>query len=238
MSGETVEATTATVTTLLLKKHGIRAAHCGGLVALDPARCRFLGRAVTARYVPLREDRLGAQSLSNTGALMHQVLATLGEGDVLVLDGMGIADTGLIGDVIAARLRALGVVGVVADGAVRDAAEIRGLGLPVFCRGAAPPPSFTRLMLADMNCPVGVGGAAVFPGDTVMADEDGVVVLPAALAAPVLAEAAEQDAVEKWIRLRVEAGEALAGLYPAGEATMAQYRAWVAAGSPSERLVV
>lgn len=231
------DATTATVTTLLLKKHGIRNAHCGGLTALDPARCRFVGRAVTARYVPLREDRLAEQSLSNTAALMHTVLATLKAGDVLVLDGMGVADTGLIGDVIAARLKAIGVAGVVMDGSVRDAAEIRGLGLPVFCRGAAPPPSFTRLMLADMNCPVGIGGAAIFPGDTVMADEDGVVVLPAALAQPVLAEAAEQDAVEKWIRLRVEGGEALAGLYPANEATMAQYRAWVAAGSNPGKLI-
>ncbi|WP_144184600.1 RraA family protein [Elioraea rosea] len=231
------DATTATVTTLLLKKHGIRSAHCGGLTALDPARCRFVGRAVTARYVPLREDRLAEQSLSNANALMHTILASLKPGDVLVLDGMGVADTGLIGDVIAARLKAIGVAGVVADGAVRDAAEIRGLGLPVFCKGAAPPPSFTRLMLADMGCPVGIGGATVFPGDTIMGDEDGVVVLPAALAGPILTEAAEQDAAEKWIRLRVEAGEVLAGLYPPSEATMAQYRSWVAAGSDTAKLV-
>ena len=95
--------------------------------------------------MPLREDRLAEQSLSNTQALMHTILAALKPGDVLVLDGMGVADTGLIGDVIAARLKAIGVAGVVADGAVRDAAEIKGLGLPVFCKGAAPPPSFTRL---------------------------------------------------------------------------------------------
>jgi regulator of RNase E activity RraA len=223
-------ASAATVTTLLLKEHGLRNAAVRGVRPNDPANCRFAGRAVTLRYLPLRDDLLPAQSLSNPGALMHRVLDRLRPGDVLVIDALAREDAGILGDVICARLKAIGVAGVVCDGAMRDVAEIRALGLPVFLRAAAPPPSFVGLMLADLDIPVACGGVAVFPGDTVVADEDGVAVCPAHLAEAILPAAAEQDRVERYIRGRVLAGERLAGLYPPNPETVAAYRAWLAGG--------
>jgi regulator of RNase E activity RraA len=225
------QASTATVTTLLLKGQGLRNTAIRGVRPNDASNCRFTGRAVTLRYLPVRDDLLPAQSLSNPDALMHKVLDRVGAGDVLVIDAMGREDAGILGDVICARLKALGVAGVVCDGAMRDVAEIRALGLPMFCRAGTPPPSFVQLMLTDLDIPVACGGVTVFPGDAIVADEDGVAVCPAHLAEATLPAAAEQDRVERYIRGRVLAGERLVGLYPPNEATVAAYRAWLAAGN-------
>jgi regulator of RNase E activity RraA len=215
----------ATVTTLLLKQHGLRNTAIRGVRPADQGNCRFVGPAVTLRYLPVRDDLLAAQSLANPGALMHQVLDRLRPGDVLVIDGMAREDAGILGDVICARLAAIGIAGVVCDGAMRDLAEIAALGLAMHCRGASPPPSFVALMLADMELPVAVGGVSVFPGDTIVADGDGVAVCPAHLADTVLPAAIEQDAVEAWIRAHVRAGAPMRGLYPPSPETLAAFRA-------------
>jgi len=225
-------ASAATVTTLLLKNHGIRNAAVRGLRANDPGLCRFAGPAVTLRYLPVRDDLLAAQSLSNPQALMHRLLDRLNPGDVLVIDGMARDDAGILGDVICARLKAVGVAGVVCDGAMRDVAEIAAFGLPMFCRAAAPPPSFVALMLADVDLPIACGGVTVFPGDQVVADTDGVAICPAHLAEVILPAAAEQDRVERYVRGRVLKGERLLGLYPPNEMVNAAYRDWVARGEP------
>jgi regulator of RNase E activity RraA len=225
------QASAATVTTLLLKNAGLRNTAIRGIRPNDAANCRFVGRAVTLRYLPVRDDLLPAQSLSNPDALMHKVLDRVGPGDVLVIDAMGREDAGILGDVICARLKALGVAGVVCDGAMRDVAEICALGLPMFCRAGTPPPSFVQLMLTDLDIPIACGGVTVFPGDMIVADEDGAAVCPAHLAEATLPAAEEQDRVERYIRGRVLAGERLAGLYPPSEATVAAYRAWLAAGN-------
>lgn len=225
-----MNASAATVTTLLLKHHGMRNTAVRGVMPNDVARCRFNGRAVTLRYLPVRDDLLPAQSLANPDALMHRVLHRVGPGDVLVIDGMARDDAGILGDVICARLTAVGIAGVVCDGAMRDVAEIAALGLPLFRRAAAPPPSFVQLMLTDLDIPIACGGVTVFPGDMIVADEDGVAVCPAHLADAILPAAAEQDRVERYIRGRVLRGEPLQGLYPPNAETNAAYRAWVEAG--------
>lgn len=229
--------TTATLTTVLLKQHGLRNTAIRGISAIDPARAAFSGRAVTARYLPLREDFLPSASAMGPEAPISRLLDRLSAGDVLVVDGRGHDDNGLIGDIIGARLGVLGVAGVVLDGRVRDLSELVALGLPVQCRGTAPPPSFANVMLVDFDLPVACGGISVFPGDRIVADSDGVVAVPAALWGEVAAKAIEQDRVERYIRLRVAAGEKLAGLYPPNEASRAAYAAWVARGEPTDRLV-
>ncbi len=229
--------TTATLTTLLLKQHGLRNTAIRGVAPIDSGRAAFSGRAVTARYMPLREDFLASSSAMGPDAPISRLLDRLGKGDVLVMDGRGHDDNGLIGDIIGARLGVIGVAGVVLDGRVRDLVELVGLGLPVQCRGTAPPPSFANLMLVDLDLPVACGGVTVFPGDQVVADSDGVVAVPAALWNEVAAKAVEQDRVERYIRLRVAAGEKLAGLYPPNEASRAAYAAWVARGEPADRLL-
>lgn len=215
----------ATVTTLLLKNHGLRNAAIRSVRPADPGNCRFAGPAVTLRYLPVRDDLLPAQSLANPGALMHRVLDRLRPGDVLVIDGMGREDAGILGDVICARLAAIGIAGVVCDGAMRDLAEIAALGLALHCRGASPPPSFASLMLADLDVAIACGGVVVFPGDAIVADSDGVAVCPRHLADAVLPAAIEQDAVEAEIREQVRAGAPLRGLYPPSAERIAAFRA-------------
>jgi len=225
----------ASVTTQLLKKHGLRNTALRGVHALDPGNCRFAGRAVTLRYLPLREDMAEAQSLSNPDAVMHRVMERVKPGDALVIDAMGTVDSGILGEMLVTRLHVLGVVGIVCDGAMRDLAEIRSQGMPMLLKGGAPPPSFVNLMLSDLNIPIACGGVTVFPGDSVVADEDGVAICPAHHAATVLPDAAEQDRVERYIRQRVAGGEGLVGLYPMNEAVIAAYRTWIAAGEPPIR---
>lgn len=226
----TILPTAATITTVLLKQHGLRNTAIRGIRPNDPARCRFLGTALTLRYLPLREDLADRQSLSNADALMHRVMDRIRPGTAVVIDAMGREDCGILGEMLVTRMKVLGAAGIVCDGGMRDLAEIRSTGLPMFCRIGAPPPSFVGLMLQDIDIPVSCGGVTVFPGDTVVGDEDGVSICPREHAAAVVPAAIEQDRVERYVRMRVEKGEALPGLYPPGEATMAAYRAWVAGG--------
>ncbi len=225
----------ASVTTQLLKKHGLRNTAPRDLRPLDPGHCRFVGPAVTLRYLPLREDLADAQSLSNPDALMHRVMARVKRGDVLVIDAMGTTQSGILGEMLVTRLHVLGVAGIVCDGAMRDLTEIRAQGMPMLLRGGAPPPSFVNLMLFDVDVAISCGGVTVFPGDSVAADEDGVAICPKQFAATVLPDAVEQDRVERYIRQRVAAGEGLVGLYPMNETVVAAYKAWVASGEPAIR---
>ncbi|HYF06479.1 MAG TPA: ribonuclease activity regulator RraA [Acetobacteraceae bacterium] len=225
----------ASVTTQLLKKHGLRNTAVRGVHALDPGNCRFVGRAVTLRYLPLREDMADAQSLSNPQALMHRVMERVKPGDALVIDAMGTIDSGILGEMLVTRLHVLGVAGIVCDGAMRDLSEIRNQGMPMLLKGGAPPPSFVNLMLVDLDIPIACGGVTVCPGDSVVADEDGVAICPACFSGTVLPDAVEQDRVERYIRQRVAAGEGLVGLYPMNETVVAAYRDWAAAGEPAIR---
>lgn len=222
--------TAATITTVLLKQHGLRNTAVRGVRPNDASRCRFVGTALTLRYLPLREDFAAAQSLGNPDAVMHRVMDRVRPGVAVVIDGMARPDCGMLGEMLVTRMSVLGAVGIVCDAGMRDLAEIRSIGLPLFCTIGAPPPSFAGLMLTDIDVPIACGGVTVFPGDTVVGDEDGVAICPREFAGTVVPAAIEQDRVERYVRMRVAAGEPLPGLYPPGEATMARYRAWVASG--------
>ena len=224
--------TAATITTVLLKQRGLRNTAVRGIRPNDPTRCRFMGTALTLRYLPLREDLADRQSLANAEALMHRVMDRIRPDTAVVIDAMAREDCGILGEMLVTRMKVLGAAGIVCDGGMRDLTEIRSTGLPLFCRIGAPPPSIVGLMLTDIDIPVSCGGVTVFPGDTVVGDEDGVSICPAEYAAEVVPAAVEQDRVERYVRLRVEAGEPMPGLYPPGEAALQAYRAWVAAGEP------
>jgi regulator of RNase E activity RraA len=121
-----------------------------------------------------------------------------------------------------------GVAGLISDGVVRDRAGVRATGLPVWCRGAAAPPSLARLTFVAWQQPIGCGGVAVLPDDVVVADGDGAVVIPAALLDEVVAIASEQERLEAWILGEVANGAALPGLYPPNAANLARHAATVA----------
>ena len=147
-------------------------------------------------------------------------------GCLVVVDAMGVTDAGIFGDILCARMKKRGVAGLITDGTVRDLAGVLGTGLPVWCNGVAAPPSVAGLTFVAWQQPIGCGGVAVFPNDVVVADDDGAVLIPAALLNDVVTAAVEQERLEGWIMEQVTAGQALPGLYPPNEANKAAYQAW------------
>ena len=215
--------TTATITTILLK-HGLRNVFMRGTKPLRPGQPRIVGRAFTLRFVPAREDLATPASWASPISTRAAIEA-MPAGSIAVVDAMGVTDCGIFGDILCARMRKRGVAALVTDGAVRDLAGVLGTGLPVWCDGAAAPASVAGLTFVGWQEPVGCGGVAVFPNDIVVADDDGAVLIPAALLDEVLTAAPEQERMEAWIMGEVEKGAALPGLYPMNEATKARYAA-------------
>jgi regulator of RNase E activity RraA len=215
---------TATLTTVLLKQ-GLRHVWMRGTRPLGPAQPRQVGRAFTLRFVPAREDLATPASWSAPISTRTAVEA-MPEGVIAVADAMGATEAGIFGDILCARMAKRQVAGLVTDGVMRDAAGVAATGLPVWCQGAAAPPSVAALTFVGWQEPVGCGGVAVFPNDVVVADGDGAVVIPQALLAAVTAAAVEQEAQEDWIMGEVAKGAALPGLYPPDAANRARYEAW------------
>jgi regulator of RNase E activity RraA len=220
-------ATTATLTTLLLK-HGLRNTWIRGAAPLRGGDARMVdrvvGRAFTLRFVPAREDLATPESWSSPISTRAAIEA-MPAGCVAVVDAMGIVDAGIFGDILCARMGRRGVAALVTDGVVRDAAGVLATRLPVWCRGAAAPPSVAGLTFVAWQQPVGCGGVAVFPDDWIVADGDGAVVVPAALAARIAEAAPEQERLEAWIMGEVEGGASLPGLYPPNADNRARYEA-------------
>ena len=215
------EVSTATITTVLLKK-GLRNVWMRGTRPISPGQPRLVGPAFTLRFVPAREDLATPESWSSPRSTRAAIEA-MPAGCIAVVDAMGITDAGIFGDILCARMRQRGVAALVTDGVVRDIAGVRGTGLPVWCQGAAAPPSVAALTFVNWQEPIGCGGVAVFPNDVVVVDEDGAVVIPAALLEAVAAAAPEQERMEGWIMREVEKGASLPGLYPMSAETKARY---------------
>ena len=215
--------TTATLTTILLKK-GLRNVWMRNTRPLRPRQPRLVGRAFTLRFVPAREDLATPESWSSpisTRAAIEDMPA----GCIAVVDAMGVLDAGIFGDILCARMAKRHVAALVTDGVVRDVAGVLGTGLPVWCSGAAAPPSVAGLTFVAWQQPIGCGGVAVFPGDVVVVDDDGAVLIPAALLDEMLVLAPEQERLEAWIMGEVENGVPLPGLYPPNADNKARYLA-------------
>ena len=220
--------TTATLTTVLLKK-GLRNVWLRGARPLRPEQPRLVGRAFTLRFVPAREDLATPESWGSPISTRAAIEA-MPAGAIAVVDAMGVTDAGIFGDILCARMARRGVAALVTDGAVRDLAGVLATGLPVWCRGAAAPPSVAGLTFVAWQQPIGCGGVAVFPNDVIVADADGAVLIPAALLDDVIAQSVEQERLEGWIMREVEQGAALPGLYPPNAENRARYEAEKAKG--------
>ena len=217
------QVTTATITTLLLKS-GLRTVWMRGTRPLRPNQPRLVGRAFTLRFVPQREDLATPESWSNplsTRAAIEAMPASC----IAVVDAMGIVDAGIFGDILCARMKQRGVTALVTDGVVRDVTGVLATNLPVWCQGAAAPPSVAGLTFVNWQEPIGCGGVAVFPDDVVVADADGAVLIPAALLDDIVALAPEQERLENWIMQEVLGGARLPGLYPPNAENKARYAA-------------
>jgi regulator of RNase E activity RraA len=212
---------TATITTILLKK-GLRNVWMRGTRPLRPGQPRLVGPAFTLRFVPAREDLATPESWASPISTRAAIEA-MPEGVITVVDAMGITGAGIFGDILCARMKKRGVAALITDGVVRDVAGVLGTGLPVWCQGAAAPPSVAGLTFVAWQQPIGCGGVAVFPDDVVLVDDDGAVLIPAKLVDEVVATAPEQERMEGWIMGEVDKGASLPGLYPMNAETKARY---------------
>lgn len=212
---------TATITTILLKK-GLRNVWMRGTRPLVPGQKRIAGRAFTLRFVPAREDLATPESWSSPISTRAAIEA-MPEGCIAVVDAMGVKDAGIFGDILCARMKKRNVAALVTDGVVRDLEGVIGTGLPVWCDGAAAPPSVAGLTFVAWQQPIACGGVAVFPDDVVVVDKDGAVLIPAAFLDWVLEHGPEQERMEGWIMTEVDKGVSLPGLYPMNAETKARY---------------
>jgi len=229
LAPETLEklrgVSTATLTTQMFKR-GFRNVFMQGVRPLAPLSANLVGPAFTLRNIPAREDLDHLGVFTDPGHPQRKAIETTPEGHVLVIDCRRDDRVASGGDILMTRLKVRGAAGMVSDGGVRDCGPISEMGFPVFCAGPAAPLNLVLHHATDIDVPIGCGGVAVYPGDIVVGDRDGVVVIPRALAAEVAADAAEQEALETFVLTRVAAGAALVGTYPPNEATRAAFEEW------------
>ncbi len=217
---------TATLTTVLLKK-GLRNNYLRGPLPLMEDQGRIVGEAFTMRFVPMREDLATPESWSSPRST-RAAIEEMPDGAVVVIDAMGVDDAGVFGDILCARMAVRGVAALVTDGVLRDGEGVVSSGLAVWCRGIAAPPSIAGLTFVGWQEPIACGGVAIFPGDVIVADGDGAVLIPKAMVAQVIEAGAEQELLEAWLLSEVKAGAKLPGLYPPNEETRMRYEAWKA----------
>ena len=220
---------TATITTVLIK-HGLRRVWIRGTRPIRPGQPRIVGRAFTLRFIPAREDLATPSSWSSPRST-RAAIEEAAPGSVVVAGAMGVTDAGIFGDILCERMKQRGMAGLVTDGVVRDMAGVLRTGLPVWCQGAAAPPSVSSLTFVNWQEPIGCGGVAVYPDDIVVVDDDGAVLIPAALVEDIVRAAPEQERMETWILDEVSNGAKLPGLYPPNEDNLKRYKDWASGRS-------
>jgi regulator of RNase E activity RraA/2-keto-4-pentenoate hydratase/2-oxohepta-3-ene-1,7-dioic acid hydratase in catechol pathway len=215
------EVSTATLSAVL-RKRGLNTLTLDGLRSTRPERT-MAGYARTVRYLPLREDLSAAQQTMNA---QKRAIEALRPGEVLVIEARGESTAGTIGDILALRAQVRGAAGIVTDGAIRDSNALAGLDVPVYHAAVHPAVLGRRHVPWETGVTVACAGVTIQPGDIVVGDADGVVVLPPAIAAEVLAEAREQERQEEFVAERVAAGESIDGLFPLPGSRRPEYEAW------------
>jgi regulator of RNase E activity RraA len=213
----------ATLTTVMFKK-GIATTWIKGTKPYCYTDKRVVGPAFTMRYAPARED-LATPAAWSSPTSTRAAIEEMPEGCICVIDSRGEDAAGVMGDILAARMKKRGVAAMVTDGMMRDAAGVKAVGLPIWCNGTAAPAAVHKMAFVGWQEPIGCGGTTIFPDDIIVADADGAVVIPKAMVEDVAEAAVAQDRLEAWIVIQVEAGYPLPGLYPPNEETMARYRA-------------
>jgi regulator of RNase E activity RraA len=219
------QVSVATLTTCLFKR-GFRSQFIQAVQPINPKAPRMVGEAFTLRTIPAREDLTTMAVVADRKYPQRAAIEACPPGHVLVVDSRKDARAASGGDLLMARLMVRGVAGFVTDGGMRDCPEIAKLGFPVYQSRPAPPISLICHHAIEMNVPIACGDAPVFPGDVVVGDAEGVVVLPADLANEIAAEALGMTAYEDFAAEQVKQGRAIFGLYPATEESKAEFEIW------------
>jgi len=221
-------ASTATLTTQLFKRN-FRQQFLVGVKPLNPDDCSFVGEAFTLRFIPSREDKdwdLGDLYLRGENNIQWEASERIEAGQVLMIDSRKDARAASAGNMLLTRMMHKGVAGAVTDGAFRDGTEISKMHFPAFCTAntASTRPSHHRAV--DMQLPIGCADVAVYPGDIVKGDSDGVVVIPRSVVTEIADDSFEQELREEFLFTKLNTGSPLWGTYPPDEKTLVEYTEW------------
>lgn len=215
----------ATLTTCLMKR-GLNNQFIQDVRPVNPRGPRMVGEAYTLRYIPAREDLDKLSVFEDPNHPQRKGIETCPPGHVFVIDSRKDARAASAGGILITRLWKRGCAGIVTDGGFRDSPEIAEMPFPVYQNRPAAPTNLTRHHAVELNVPIGCGDAPVFPGDVMVGDGEGVVVLPAHLANEIASEGFEMTAYEDFVLEKVTAGATIVGLYPGGSAAKAEFAAW------------
>jgi len=222
------QVSTASIATALFKR-GLRNQFVQGVVPVSPKSENMVGPAFTLRYIPAREDRNPITVFRNADHPQRVAIETCPVGHVLVMDGRKDARAATAGSILITRLAVRGAAGVVTDAGMRDAEGIGRLDMPAYFAKASAPTNLTHHEAMDINVPISCGDAPVFPGDVMVGDQDGVMVIPAHLADEIAEECTEMERFEDFVLQEVQAGAPIIGLYPATkEENLEKYAQWCA----------
>lgn len=217
---------TATLATLLFKR-GLRNQFIQGIVRLSKSSGNMIGPAFTLRYMPAREDRNGIEVFQDRNHPQRQAVEQCPSGAVMVIDSRKDARAASAGGILVSRLSERGVAGVVTDGGFRDSDEISLLGIASYHQRPSAPTNLTLHEAIDINVPIGCGDAPVFPGDILVGDADGVIVIPADIADEVAIQATEMTIFEDYVMSAVKKGQSILGLYPPTDPqTLVDFERW------------
>ncbi|MEE2658660.1 MAG: ribonuclease activity regulator RraA [Candidatus Latescibacterota bacterium] len=214
---------TATLTSVL-KDHGLNNTFMHRVQPLRPGM-KMTGLAFTLRYIPARED-LNAGEMDNYTDVQRLGIEQIQKGDVLVIDARGDTRAGTMGSILAARMQVRGAAGVVTDGAYRDSPAIAESGMAAYASAMNAHTNKTIHYPSEIQVPIGCGGVAVMPGDIVVGDGEGVVIIPSYLAEKVVDKAEKQELKEEFILAKVMSGASIVDTYPPDDKTLAEFEEW------------
>ena len=226
-----LQVSTATLTTALFKR-GFRNVFLQGLQRLGRSENNMVGQAFTLRYIPAREDIDGLAAFDDRTHPQRVAVETCPPGQVLVMDSRGDASAASSGNILLTRLLKRGVAGVVTDGGFRDSPEIARMDIAAYHLRPSAPTNLIKHHAVDLQQPIGCGGVAIYPGDVIVGDAEGVVCIPASIADDVAQEAYDQTMYEDWVALKMELGAGLFGVYPlTDDAARSEFNAWKTASA-------
>lgn len=212
-----------------LRKRGLNNVSVDGLQATKGMK-KVIGTARTLRYVPNREDLFKTHGGGYNA--QKRVIDDIGPGEILVMEARGEKGSGTLGDILAMRTQVRGAEAIITDGGVRDLDAVAALDIPTFHNGAHPAVLGRKHVPWDTDVAVGCGGTTIVPGDIVIADADGILVIPPHLAAEIADEVVESERQDTFVFLNVKNGNQIKGLFPMNKEWKAKYNAWVADGEP------
>ncbi|MEO8145501.1 MAG: ribonuclease activity regulator RraA [Betaproteobacteria bacterium] len=215
----------ATLSTQLFKR-GLRNQVLQGVSRLTPKAPTLVGEAYTLRNIPAREDIDHIGVYDNPEHPQRKAIETAPPGSVLVIDCREDARFASAGGILLRRLEVRGVAGMVTDGGLRDTPEIAARSFPVYCKAPAAPISLIGHHAVESNVPIACGGVAVYPGDVIVGDGEGVIVIPRGIADEVAADTFEQEKLEEFVQQEIASGHPLPGTYPPNAETKARYEVW------------